>query len=137
MADQLQARLDQLEASLLNLQQQNTQLQNEVNVLQAAAAAAPVPVVVPAAPAVAPAIFAENPGRYDVEAIINFQTRLGTTVYDQGVKALPKEFDMKPESTVVFLQAFQARCTEIGWSEGTKNITKFTNVNGTVIDLVT
>ena len=136
MADQLQARLDQLEASLLNLQQQNTQLQNEVNILQAAAAAAPVPVVVPAAPAAAPVIFAENPGRHDVEAIINFQTQLGTTIYDQGVKALPKEFDMKPESTVVFLQAFQARCTEIGWSEGTKNITKFTNANGTVIDLV-
>lgn len=137
MADQLQARLDELEASLLNLQQQNTQLQNEVNVLQAAAAAAPVAGVVPAAPAVAPVVFAENPGRYDVEAIINFQTRLGTTIYDQGVKALTKEFDMKPESTVVFLQAFQARCTEIGWSEGSKNITKFTNANGTVIDLVT
>jgi len=139
MADQLQARLDQLEATLLNIQQQNTQLQNEVNVLQAAAAAAPMPVGVPAAAAAAaiPVVFAENPGRYDVEAIINFQTRLGTTVYDQGVKALPKEFDMKPESTVVFLQAFQARCTEIGWSEGTKNITKFANASGTVIDLVT
>lgn len=138
MADQLQARLDQLEATLLALQQQNANLQNEVNMLQVAAAAAPpLPVVVPAAAPAAPVIFAENPGRYDVEAIINFQTRLGTTVYEQAVKALTKEFDMKPESTVVFIQDFQARCTEIGWSEGTKNITKFINDHGVTIDLVT
>ena len=94
-----------------------------MNLLQAAAAADWASIVIPAAPAVVPVIFAENPERYDVEAIINFQIRLGMTVYDQSVKALTNEFDMRPESTVVFLQVFQARCTEIGWSEGTKNVT--------------
>ena len=112
MAKQLQQRLDALEALVLNLQTQNTNLQNEVNNLQnaaaAAAAAAPVaPVALhPAAAAAAPIPYAENPGRYNVEQSINFNTRLGTTVYKQGVKALTQEFDMQPESTVVFLQAF-------------------------------
>ena len=143
MADQLQQRLDALEALVNTLQAQNTNLQNEVTNLQnaAAAAAAAAPVipgaVLPAAAVAAPIPYAENPGRYDVEQVINFNTRLGTTVYEQGVKALTQEFDMRPESTVVFLQAFQERCVEIGWSEGSKNITKFTNQDGNVIDLVT
>jgi hypothetical protein len=58
-------------------------------------------------------------------------------VYERGIKALTKPFDMKPESTVVFLQSFQERCTEIGWSEGSKNITKFVNKDGETINLVT
>ena len=72
MADQLQAHLEQLEASLLNLQQQNAQLQNKVNALQEAAATAPVPNAIPAAQEAVPVIFAKNPGRNNVEAIINF-----------------------------------------------------------------
>ena len=142
MAKQLQQRLDALEALVLNLQTQNTNLQNKVNNLQneAAAAAAAAPVapaaVLPAAAAAAPIPYAENSERYDVEQLINFNTRLGTTVYEQGVKALTQEFEMRPESKVVFLQAFQERCIKIGWSEGSKNITKFTNQDGNVIDLV-
>ena len=138
MAEEIQDRLQALEALVQLLQGQNNAIQNEVTQLQHAAAAAPPVVPLPAAAAAAPAvIYAENPGRYDVEQAINFQTRLGTTVYDQGVKALTNEFDMKPESTVVFIQAFLERCTEIGWSEGTKNITKFVNANGRPIDLIT
>ena len=113
----------------------------EITQLQAAAAiaaAAPAPPIMPVAAAATPPIvvYADNPGRYDVEEIINFKTRLGTTVYDQGIKTLTKEFDMKPKSTVVFLQAFQQRCTKIGWSEGNKNITKFTNTSGKAINLI-
>jgi hypothetical protein len=134
MAAQMQARLDQLEAIVQALQDQNTNLQNEITALQNA----PPPPAAPAglAPAAAPAVvYAENPGRYDVNAIINFNTRLGTFIYDQGTKPLSKDFDMKSEDVVVFLQAFQQRCTEIGWSEGTMNITKFINSKGENIDL--
>ena len=142
MADQLQQRLDALEALVNNLPAHNTNLQNKVTNLQnaSAAATAAAPVIpgaaLPAAAVAAPIPYAENQGRYDVEQVINFNTRLGTTVYEQGVKALTQEFDMQPEFMVIFLQAFQERCIEIGWSKGSKNITKFTNQDGNVIDLV-
>ena len=88
MANQLQQRLDALEAFVNTSQAQDTNLQNKVNHLQnataAAAVAAPaIPFAVPPAAAVmAPITYAENPGQYDVEQIINVNTRLGMTVYD-------------------------------------------------------
>jgi hypothetical protein len=140
MADQLENCIAQLELLVQNLTNQNTNLTNEVAALNAAAAAAPaavapVGVVPPVAPA--PVIFAENPGRYDVEHPIDFTTRLGANVYDRAIKPLPKLFNMKPNQTVVFSQSVVDRCTEIGLSVGTKNITKFINGTGTSIDLIT
>lgn len=142
MDDQLQERLTQLEATVLTLQTQNAALQNEVTALQAAAPAAvppapPAPAPVAAATAPHVVVYAENPGRYDVESIIDYNSRLGITIYDQGTKPLATKFDMTPAGLSVFLHSFQERCTEMGWSEGTKNITKFTNSNGQVIDLRT
>lgn len=139
MADQLEQRIAQLENIIQGLQAQNANLANEVAVLNAAAAAAPgAPVAqagVPGAPAAV--IFAENPGRYDVEHPIDFTTRLGANVYDRAIKPLPKLFDMKPNQTVVFSQSVVDRCNEIGISVGTKNITTFTNGAGDVVDLIT
>jgi hypothetical protein len=44
---------------------------------------------------------------------------------------------MKSNSTVVFTQSVVERCTEIGWSQGTQNITQFTNQDGQAISLPT
>ena len=138
MADQLEARIAQLEALIQTLTTQNTNLQTQVDALQIAAAAAPAPPVgVAAPPAAAPVVFAENPGRYDVEHLIDFTTRLGSNIYERGSKPLTKLYDMKSNSTVVFTQSVVERCTEIGWSQGTQNITQFTNQDGQAISLPT
>ena len=132
-ADPQAARITQLENIIAQLQASMTALQNvqqppPIQVAAAGAAAAPAqPVQVQ---------YAATPGVHQVEEIIDYSKKQGTTLFDQATRALTNLFDMKPNSTVVFIQAFKARCREMGWSEGTKNITKFTNLAGNTIDLI-
>ncbi len=43
---------------------------------------------------------------------------------------------MTPATTVAFVKAFENRCTIMGWNQGQRNITKFTNSNNAVVDIV-
>jgi hypothetical protein len=44
---------------------------------------------------------------------------------------------MTPNETVVFIEALKRKADSMGWSKGTKQITKFTNQDGVNIDIIT
>ena len=147
MAKNVANRVAQLEQLIEQLTQCNTELQEQVTNLanaqaqaqQAQARPQQVPLArqAPAAPnAAAPVRFAVTPGLHDVDQLIDYSKKQGTALYEQGTKALTNKFNMKPDSTVIFIQSFKARCKEMGWSEGAMNITKFPNTKGDSIDLI-
>jgi hypothetical protein len=43
---------------------------------------------------------------------------------------------MIPDQTVVFIEALRRRSIQIGWSQGTLQITKFTSRTGTMVDVI-
>ena len=43
---------------------------------------------------------------------------------------------MTPNQVVMFIEAFQRLCTEMGWNTGDKNITSFTNRDGNTIHII-
>ncbi len=76
-----------------------------------------------------------------VTDLINYSTKRGQLIYDQGCKALDDKaltngFNMIPNETVVFVQAFQRHADAMGWTKGTKQITTFTNCDGKSIDII-
>jgi hypothetical protein len=108
-------------------------LQGEVTALRNAAPAAP------AAPAAV--LFAETPQTLGVDDLIDYSTKRGKDIYNQGCealddKALTNGFNMTPNETVVFIEALERKADSMGWSKGTKQITKFTNRDGIDIDII-
>ena len=137
--NELANRVAQLEQLIQQLTERNTALQTQVDTLtssQPQAAALQAPAVGQNATTTPSVKFAVTPGLHEVEKPIDYSKKQGTALYEQGTRALTNEFDMKPDSTVVFIQAFKARCKEMGWSEGAMNVTKFMNSDGTTIDLI-
>jgi hypothetical protein len=68
-------------------------------------------------------------------------TKRGQLIYDQGCKALDDKaltngFNMIPNKTVIFVEAFQRHANAMGWTKGTKQITTFTNHDGKSIDII-
>ena len=64
-----------------------------------------------------------------------------TYIYNQGCdllddKALTNGFNMTPNETVVFIEALERKADSMGWSKGTKQITKFTNQDGVDINII-
>ena len=109
-------------------------LQGQVTALQNAAPAAP------AAPTAA-VLFAETPQTLGVDDLIDYSTKRGKDIYNQGCealddKALTNGFNMTPNETVVFIEALERKADSMGWSKGTKQITKFTNRDGVDIDII-
>jgi len=45
-------------------------------------------------------------------------------------------FNMMPNETIVFIEALERKADSMGWSKGTKQITKFTNRDGVDIDII-
>ena len=91
--------------TIQELQQLINQLQAQVTALQAAPAA-------PAAAAAAPVVFADSPQRIGVNTIIDYSKKLGKDIYEKGCsalddKALTDGFNMTPNETVVFVEAFE------------------------------
>jgi hypothetical protein len=112
-------------------------LQGEVLALQNAAPAAT------AAPAAATTavVFAETPQTLGVDDLIDYSTKRGKDIYNQGCealddKALTNGFNMTPNETDVFIEALERKADLMGWSKGTKQITKFTNRDGVDIDII-
>jgi hypothetical protein len=101
-------------------------LQAQVNALQAAPTAV---------------VFAETPQTMEVDNLINYSTKRGAEIYKQECtlldnKSLTKGFNMTPNQTVTFVEAFQQRSTKMGWNAGTKGITSFANMDGNTIDII-
>ncbi len=129
MANQ-QPTVQELQALIQALQAQVQALQNTALAIQAAPAAA-----------VAPVVFADTPQMLGVDDLINYSTKRGQLIYDQGCKALNNKtltngFNMIPNKTVVFVKAFQRHADVMGWTKGTKQITTFTNCDGKSIDII-
>eukprot|EP00970_Alexandrium_tamarense_P009757 scaffold1958_cov198-Alexandrium_tamarense.AAC.2 len=80
--------------------------------------------------------FALTPGKVGVEAIINYSTKHGSSVYKESKAALPTALDLKGKGLVVFIQEFITRAQDAGWTQETMQVMKFNNADGTV-DLIT
>jgi hypothetical protein len=105
-------------------------LQNAAPAVQAAPVAAATPVV-----------FADTPQMLGVKDLIDYSTKRGQLIYKQGCKALDNKaltngFNMIPNETVIFVEAFQRHADAMGWTKGTKQITTFTNHDGKSIDII-
>jgi hypothetical protein len=129
MANQ-QPTVQDLQALIQALQAQVQALQNAAPAIQAAPAAAATPVV-----------FADTPQMLGIDDLIDYLTKRGQLIYNQGCKALDNKaltigFNMIPNKTVVFLEAFQRHADAMGWTKGTKQIMTFTNHDGKSIDII-
>jgi hypothetical protein len=112
-------------------------LQNQVNLLAAAVPAAP------AAPAVgnAPVVFADTPNTLEVEEITDYKTKHGASIYERGCqplddKALTEGFSMSLSQSVVIVEALHRKATQMGWNQGSKQITTFINRDGKSVDII-
>jgi hypothetical protein len=127
--------------TVADLQTLITQLQAQVLALKTVAATA-----APTAPAATIAattavVFAEMPQTLSVNDLIDYSTKRGKDIYNQGCdalddKALTNGFNMTPNKTVIFIGAFERKANSMGWSKGNKQITKFTNRDGVDIDII-
>ncbi len=129
MANQ-QPTVQELQALIQVLQAQVQALQNAAPAVQAALAAAANPVV-----------FADTPQMLGIDDLIDYSKKRGQLIYNQGCKAfddkaLTNGFNMIPNETVVFVEAFQHHANAMGWTKGTKQITTFTNRDGKSIDII-
>ncbi len=76
-----------------------------------------------------------------VDNLINYWAKRGQLIYKQGCKApnnkaLTNGFNMIPNKTVIFIEAFQHHANAMGWTKGTKQIMTFTNCDGKSIDII-
>jgi hypothetical protein len=109
------------------------QLQSQVATLTSGAA--------PAGPAPAAVVFADTPQSLYTNDLIDYSTKWGSSIYEQGCKtlddkALTDGFGMTPDQTVVFVESLTRRATAMGWNAGSKQITTFTNCSGKTVDII-
>ena len=120
---------------MATLQQVNANLQTTLNTLLNAAPAAPAqqqPPIVTSTP------FALTPATANVMHMIDFATKLGGSIYKQGIKKLTNDdcFLMMPATTVSFIWDLSNQCSIMGWNEGVMGITSFVNASNETIDLI-
>jgi hypothetical protein len=114
-------------------------LQGQVQALQAAQQAA---LNVSAAPPVAPNVtFTTTPQTLKAKDSIDYSTKQGSAIFKQGCKALDDKalvdgFPMTPNQTVIFVEAFYHPAVLIGWTQGMKQITTFTNNTRVSINII-
>jgi hypothetical protein len=58
--------------------------------------------------------FAATPAIVNHQDLINYSTKVGTTIYNKGCDKLTTEFDMKSSGTVVYTTKLQAKCVKRG-----------------------
>jgi hypothetical protein len=114
-----------------------TMLQVQIVALQNAASAA---TAVPPAGA-ATVVFADTPQTLGANDLINYLTNQGSTIFEQGCKplddkALTNSVAMTSNQTIIFVKAFHHCTTTMGWNQGTRQITSFTNSIGLQINII-
>ena len=93
------------------------------------------------APTTPSVTFADTPQTLNLDTLLDYSTKRGMSICDQGCKALDDKaladgFGMTPDQTVVFVEAFSRRAISMGWTQGTQQITNFTSRSGHPIDLI-
>jgi hypothetical protein len=58
--------------------------------------------------------FAATPAMVNHQDLINYSTKVGTTIYNKGCEQLTTEFNMKSSGTLVYTTKFQAKCIKMG-----------------------
>ncbi len=117
---------DELQALIL-------QLQTQVATLTSGAAHA--------GPAPATVVFADTPQLLHADDLIDYSTKRGFSIYEQGCKtlddkALTNGFGMTANQTVVFVESLTRCATAMGWNTGSKQITTFTDRSGKAVDII-
>jgi hypothetical protein len=130
----LTTRIATLEAENITLTAANTTLTAQVQNLPGGAAAGGAAGGGAGAATLVP--FAATPAMVNHEDLINYSTKVGTTIYNEGCEKLTTEFDMKSSGTVVYTTELQAKCVKMGWHMGTQQIINFTNAAGSTINVV-
>ncbi len=87
--------------------------------------------------AATPVTFAAPPAMVNHQDLIDYTTKVGTMIYDEGCEKLTTEFDMMSSGTIVYTTVLQAKCVKMGWHMGTQQIINFTNTAGSTITLST
>jgi hypothetical protein len=59
-------------------------------------------------------IFVATPAMVNHQDLINYTTKVGTMIHDEGCKKLTTEFDMKLSGTIVYITKLQAKCIKMG-----------------------
>ena len=77
----------------------------------------------------------------EVNDLINYPNKRGSAIYKRGCqalddKALTDGFSMTQAQTVIFMEALQLKCSQMGWNQGTKQITSFINREGKAVDII-
>jgi hypothetical protein len=80
--------------------------------------------------------FAATPAMVNHQDLINYSTKVGTSIYNKGCEKLTTEFDMKSSGTVVYTTELLAKCVKIGWHMGTQQIINLTNAIGLTINII-
>jgi hypothetical protein len=119
-----------LMAIITTLQAQIVALQNTA---PAAAAALPA--------GAATVVFADTPQTLGTKDLIDYSTKRGSTIFEQGCKplndkALTDSFAMTPDQTIIFIKAFHRHAMTMGWNQGTMQITSFANSAGRQVDII-
>jgi hypothetical protein len=80
--------------------------------------------------------FAKTPAMVRHEDIINYATKLGTLIYQEGCKALTMPFEMKSNGIVIYTTELQAKSNKMGWNIGSQQIPKFVNSDGSTVNII-
>ena len=78
-----------------------------------------------APPQTYPTTFALTPGQHKLDDIIDYSTKGGKALYEEGGSALKSSFDVEASHLVVFIKELTFHMKELEWSEGNQNNTKF------------
>ncbi len=78
-----------------------------------------------------PVTFVATPAIVNHQDLINYSTKVGTTIYNGGCEKLTKS-----SGTVVYTTELQAKCIKMGWHMGTQQTINFTNAAGSTINIV-
>jgi hypothetical protein len=73
--------------------------------------------------------------------LINYSMKRGSAIFKQGCRALDNKaltdgLAMTPDQTINFVEAFHHRAIAMGWNQGTRQITTFTNRAGRQADFI-
>jgi hypothetical protein len=96
-----------------------------------------------AAPPAGPAtvVFAVTPQMLNANDLINYSSKIGSTIFEQGCKpldenAITNSFLMTPDQTNIFVKAFHRHATTMGWNQGAMQITLFANRAGCRVNII-